>query len=421
VATDNAGDQTTGSQVAVVANAQPTVSITAPASGAIVQPPGALTLSATAADSDGTVSKLDFYQGSTLLGTAATAPYAFSIPSLPAGSYSFTAVAADDRGGSTTSTPLSVIVNAPPTIALTSPANNSSFKAPASISISANAGDSDGNVTSVAFYYGDTLITTLTAAPYTFTWTGVPQGTYALTARVTDNTGDTISSDPISVTVTPAVGQLYFIEVDHLNTPRLVADAAGMTVWKWDQQEPFGDSVTDQSPSGLGAFELPLRLPGQRYDAETALHYNYYRDYDPSLGRYGESDPIGLRGGINAYLYVNADPLSFTDPSGLIPQGSDPECFRRGECKCATAECAGGLPPIDLRPTCCDKEKLAVCLAPRATGGMACVICAATEGKDQLACSRCAATGIGVANCFKQHCGKDKCNKTSSCKPGVAG
>jgi len=80
---------------------------------------------------------------------------------------------------------------------------------------------------------------------------------------------------------------------DHLNTPRLIADAAGTTVWRWDQQEPFGNSPADQNPSGLGVFDLPLRLPGQTYDAETGFHYNYYRDFDPSLGIYKQSDPGG--------------------------------------------------------------------------------------------------------------------------------
>jgi len=114
--------------------------------------------------------------------------------------------------------------------------------------------------------------------------------------------------------------KLYFIHPDHLNTPRLVADSAGAAVWRWDQAEPFGNNVPDENPSGLGAFDLPLRLPGQRYDAETALHYNYFRDYDPSLGRYGESDPIGLRGGLNTYAYVGGNPISYADPDGLRPE-----------------------------------------------------------------------------------------------------
>ncbi len=71
---------------------------------------------------------------------------------------------------------------------------------------------------------------------------------------------------------------------DQLNTLRLIANQAGTTVWRWDQQEPFGNSPPDENPSGLGTFDLPLRLSGQYYDRETALHQNNFRDYDPSNG-----------------------------------------------------------------------------------------------------------------------------------------
>jgi RHS repeat-associated protein len=89
-------------------------------------------------------------------------------------------------------------------------------------------------------------------------------------------------------------------------------------VWRWDQQEPFGNNPANEDPdANFVAFDLPLRLPGQRYGSETGLHYNYFRDYDPSIGRYAESDPIGLNGGLNTYAYVGGRPLRYVDPRGL--------------------------------------------------------------------------------------------------------
>jgi RHS repeat-associated protein len=89
-------------------------------------------------------------------------------------------------------------------------------------------------------------------------------------------------------------------------------------VWNWDST-PFGDSAPDEDPDGnLENFTLNLRFPGQYYDAESGLNYNYFRDYDPGLGRYIESDPIGLRGGMNTFGYVRSNPINAIDPSGLV-------------------------------------------------------------------------------------------------------
>ena len=106
----------------------------------------------------------------------------------------------------------------------------------------------------------------------------------------------------------------------YLNTPTLVADKDQKTVWRWDQQEPFGVSVPDENPSGVGAFEFPLRFPGQYFDKETNLVYNNYRDYDSAIGRYVESDPIGLNGGPNTYAHALNDPLILLDIAGLRVQ-----------------------------------------------------------------------------------------------------
>jgi RHS repeat-associated protein len=80
----------------------------------------------------------------------------------------------------------------------------------------------------------------------------------------------------------------------------------------------------NQNPVSLGAFVYNLRFPGQYYDSETGLSYNYYRDFDPQTGRYVESDPIGLYGGTNPYAYTANQPILTTDPLGLCAPGTHP-------------------------------------------------------------------------------------------------
>jgi len=121
----------------------------------------------------------------------------------------------------------------------------------------------------------------------------------------------------MSISVVPAV-QLSYIHTDALGTPRLITSATTNNVlWRWDNLEPFGNNAPDENPSGLGTFTYNYRFPGQYFDAETGTHYNYFRDYDPSIGRYVESDPIGLDAGPNTYGYVSQNPPSLTDPWGL--------------------------------------------------------------------------------------------------------
>ena len=118
--------------------------------------------------------------------------------------------------------------------------------------------------------------------------------------------------------VTGGVG-IFYIHADHLNAPHMITRAADNGVmWRWDN-DPYGSLAPNQNPAGLGAFSYNLRFPGQYYDVETGLFYNYFRDYDPQTGRYAETDPIGLAGGgYSTFAYARGNPVSFSDPSGLV-------------------------------------------------------------------------------------------------------
>jgi len=126
-----------------------------------------------------------------------------------------------------------------------------------------------------------------------------------------------------------ASNQLKYLQPDHLGTPRVVVEpATDVAIWSWALTgEAFGNTVPNQDLDGNGiSFVLNMRFPGQRYDSASGLSYNYLRDYEPTIGRYVKSDPIGLAGGFNTYSYVSGNPSIATDYLGLrkvILFGSD--------------------------------------------------------------------------------------------------
>jgi RHS repeat-associated protein len=116
-------------------------------------------------------------------------------------------------------------------------------------------------------------------------------------------------------------GQTYWIDADHIDAPRALRNVGDQIVWRW-RSDAFGSQAAEEDPSGLGPFEFNHRLPGQMFDRETGLHHNDQRDYRALVGRYVQSDPIGLAGGINTYAYVGGNPVSWVDPNGLMGQGA---------------------------------------------------------------------------------------------------
>jgi RHS repeat-associated protein len=119
---------------------------------------------------------------------------------------------------------------------------------------------------------------------------------------------------------TVEAGALRHIHADHLGTPQKLTDSSQAIVWD-GVFDPFGEEMAI-----TGLATMPMRFPGQYADDETGFSYNYFRDYDPNLGRYVQPDPIGLLGGLNRYAYVGGNPVNTTDPKGqrAISQRSDP-------------------------------------------------------------------------------------------------
>jgi hypothetical protein len=186
------------------ANPPPAVALSAPASGATYAAPATISLAATASDTNGSVTKVEFFAGGALVGTDTMSPYAFTWSNVPAGTYALTARATDNGGATTVSAPRTVTVasNAAPQVTLTAPGAGQSFAYGVPIALSANASDPDGSIAKVEFFAGTTRLSTDTSAPYALSWNNATVGTHAITARATDNLGTATTSSPASVTVT---------------------------------------------------------------------------------------------------------------------------------------------------------------------------------------------------------------------------
>src|ERR1035437_5853365 len=230
-------------------NVPPTVGIINMGEASTFFSPATVSIEATAADADGTVTKVEFYANDLLIGTVTTSPYTITWSNMPLGTYTLTAKATDNGGLSDISDPVNINVsgtgvtpgnigrndsvtilgtggttqdtlgghihknglpksglgvppgNVPPTVGIINMGEGSTFFSPATVSIEATAADADGSVTKVEFYANDLLIGTVTTSPYTITWSGMPAGTYTLTAKATDNGGLADISDPVNINV----------------------------------------------------------------------------------------------------------------------------------------------------------------------------------------------------------------------------
>jgi len=190
----------TGSVTVQEGNTPPTVSITSPVNNAVVIAPATFTVAANASDPGGSVSQVEFFRDTTSLGVDTISPYSAEVTNLAAGTYAISAVATDNLGAKATNS-ITLIVNARPTVTLSSPTNGAIFAAPATVAIQASATDTDGTISQVQFFTNSASLLIDTAAAYEATAANLPAGTYNLLAVATDNRSATGTSSVATISV----------------------------------------------------------------------------------------------------------------------------------------------------------------------------------------------------------------------------
>lgn len=282
----------------------PAVSITSPANNATFPvAPVSVTINATATSDNATVSKVEFYNGATLLGTSTTSPYTYDWTNVAEGTYSLTAKAYDDLDAASTSSVVTIMVgNQKPTVSITSPANNATFGPSSNITINANATDIDGTVSKVEFYNGTTLLGTSTTSPYSFVWNGVPVGTYQLTAKAYDNATGMTTSETVNITVAvmevinyPVVKGEEWYYLDNGSDLGSTWSAANYNVLPWNRgRAPFG-------------YGDPVKTTISYGPSSTTKYITSYfaKDINVKLSDLTDNVEFGLRVDDGAVVYVN--------------------------------------------------------------------------------------------------------------------
>ena len=204
-ATDNQNNVVTSSavQITSIADSPPVVLITAPLNNAKIPAGSSLTISAKASDVNGSIKKVEFFNGARKLGEDLTEPYTFVWNNVPAGGHTLTAKATDNQNSVATSTVVKITAgsNTPPLVNITNPLNHASFEPGATIVIEATASDENGSVTKVEFFNDSHKLGEDLTAPYSFTWTEVPEGNYVISAQAQDNENSISTSTAVTINV----------------------------------------------------------------------------------------------------------------------------------------------------------------------------------------------------------------------------
>ena len=189
-------------------NQPPLVSISSPTKNTGYIAPATITIEANATDSDGTITKVEFYNGQIKLGEVTKAPYLFKWNNVSDGGYQITAVATDNKNAKTVSSPVTVVVNKPasrinqpPFVRITNPDKGETFKRNESIILKAEALDPDGTISKIEFRIGNEVVAELSEAPWVFNWQNADTGQYVITVIATDNLGAVSQSAEVAFTV----------------------------------------------------------------------------------------------------------------------------------------------------------------------------------------------------------------------------
>jgi hypothetical protein len=319
IAIDDAGNQTLSNPVTVTitGNALPTVAITSPGAATSVVAGTLINLAASAADADGTVVSVSFLANGSPVGTATSSPFAISWRPTVAGAYSITAVATDNLGSQTTSTPLSLTVTgtAAPTVTITSP---TALVLPVNIPqvITANANSTSGTIASVQFVVNGVTIGTDTVYPYEAPWTPVSPGTYTLRAIAIDNSNNVTTSPAVTVTVTAST----------LPTVTLASPANGASLSVNAAQSIVANVV----PGSLAVTGVEFSVNGASLGTDTT--YPYSVNWTPTnLGSYVltavVTDALGNKSTpatatVTATASAGATVVSLVAGTTSVPQGS---------------------------------------------------------------------------------------------------
>jgi uncharacterized protein (DUF1800 family) len=253
------------------------------ASATTVSVPGTVMLNAAATDTDGTIAKVQFYSGTSMIGEATAAPYALNYDVTAAGTYTFGAVAIDDKGASSASNTVQVTAsvggggppgNVAPKVTLA--ASATTFVAPGSATLTATASDTDGTVASVKFYKGASLVSTAMSPPYTYTYTAPAAGIATFTAVATDNVGATTTSNPIAITATaaPPTGGTPVPKMSFSVSSTLVMAPGTVNL-----------SATNVTSTGLTITRVSFYLNGTKLVDKTATPYTFTASV-PATGNY---------------------------------------------------------------------------------------------------------------------------------------